>query len=311
MTPAYLQTHQKGILQKRIDTALGLLASCSLCPRACVVNRRAGEEGVCKTGRHARVASWGPHFGEEAPLVGRFGSGTIFFSSCSLLCVFCQNYDISHENVGQVTGPKDLARIMLGLQEKGCHNINFVTPSHVVPQILEALPAAIEGGLSVPLVYNSGGYDSIETLKLLDGIIDIYMPDLKFSKDIPALLYCKAPDYPQVARAAIKEMHRQVGDLVLDKKGRALRGLLVRHLVMPDGLAGTGASMQFLAQELSKNTYVNIMDQYHPCGKDLDRFPELDRRITPEEYREALDGASAEGITRLDNRQRGFLLHWR
>lgn len=311
MKPSYISAYADGILQKHIKDALGLLAPCRLCPRSCGVNRLENRRGVCNTGRLARVASFGPHFGEESPLVGRFGSGTIFFSCCNLLCVFCQNYDISHEEVGDEVTPEDLAGIMLSLQQKGCHNINFVTPTHVVPQILEALPHAIENGLTVPLVYNSGGYDSVATLKLLEGIFDIYMPDLKFSKDIPALLYCKAPDYPDVARAAIREMHRQVGDLVLDEHGRAQRGLLVRHLVMPDDLAGTRQAMHFLAKEISKNTYVNIMDQYRPCGEDIGRFPELQRRITPQEYQSALDAAHAEGLYRLDDRQRTFLFQWR
>jgi putative pyruvate formate lyase activating enzyme len=200
--------------------------------------------------------------------------------------------------------------MMLDLQAHQVHNINFVSPSHVAPQILEALPEAIENGLNIPLVYNSGGYDSVETLGLLDGIIDIYMPDIKFASDIPALFYCAAPDYPQVARAAVKEMHRQVGDLQLDERGRAVHGLLVRHLVMPDGLAGTQAVMRFLADELSPATYVNIMDQYRPCG-EIKQFKELQRRITPDEYEEALAAARAAGLSRLDSRERPILLHWR
>lgn len=313
MQPVYIKTYKDGILKERIERSLSLLSSCTVCPRLCKVNRLEGETGFCKTGRRALVSSSGPHFGEEAPLVGRFGSGTIFFAFCNLLCVFCQNYEISHGGDGEEVEPETLAGIMLSLQNRGCHNINFVTPSHVVPQILEALPIAIEQGLSIPLVYNSGGYDSVETLRLLDGIVDIYMPDLKFSKDIPALLYCKAPEYPVVVKAAIREMHRQVGDLVLDSKAHALRGLLVRHLVMPDDLAGTGEAMRFLAAEISRNTYVNIMDQYRPCGDgdDSERFPELQRRITPEEFQAARDTAQAEGLVRLDNRQREFLLHWR
>jgi len=309
--PSYLALYESGLLTERIEKARTLLAPCTLCPRQCRVRRLDGELGVCKTGSRARVASYGPHFGEEAPLVGRFGSGTIFFTYCNLLCVFCQNYDISHDEAGEEVSPHELAQIMLGLQRGGCHNINFVTPTHVVPYILEALPFAIEQGLNIPLVYNSGGYDSVEALRLLEGIFDIYMPDLKFSKDIPALLYCKAPDYPTVVRMAIKEMHRQVGDLLLDSHGHAQRGLLVRHLVMPDDLAGTSEAMQFLATEISNNTYVNIMDQYHPCGEDINRFPELQRRITPEEYWAAIEAAHAAGLYRLDDRQRTFLFSWR
>ncbi|MCX8043873.1 MAG: radical SAM protein [Desulfobacterota bacterium] len=311
MEPLYLRAYANGTLQERIEKAQALLAPCRLCPRQCGVNRLADERGFCATGRYAVVASYGPHFGEEAPLVGRCGSGTIFFSGCNLRCVFCQNYDISHESVGDALPPETLAGIMLELQRKGCHNINFVTPTHVVPQILEALPLAISRGLNIPLVYNTGGYDADTTIGLLDGIVDIYMPDLKFSRDIPALIYCKAPDYPEIVRAAIREMHRQVGDLVLDEHGHAQRGLLVRHLVMPDDIAGTSDAMRFLAGEISRSTYVNIMDQYRPCGDELDRFPELRRRITPEEYQHALEAAHAEGLYRLDDRQRTFLFPWR
>jgi putative pyruvate formate lyase activating enzyme len=310
MEPSYIKAYKENILSDRIGRALAILESCVLCPRKCKVNRLEGETGFCRTGRHATVSSYGPHFGEEAPLVGRYGSGTIFFAYCNLLCVFCQNHEISHGGEGDEVGLETLAEIMIGLQNRGVHNINFVTPSHVVPQILEALPLAIENGLHVPLVYNSGGYDSVETLKLLEGIFDIYMPDLKFSRDIPSTFYCKAPDYPEVVQKALKEMHRQAGDLVTDEKGHAQRGLLVRHLVMPEDIAGTKQAVRFLAQEVSKNTYVNIMDQYRPCG-DISRFPELSRPITREEFQEALDVARSEGITRLDNRQRGFLLHWR
>ena len=287
-----------------------MLESCELCPRKCRVNRLEDENGICQTGRHAFVASFVPHFGEEAPLVGRYGSGTIFFNGCNLMCAFCQNYDISHEINGEEIKASKLADIMLSLQEQKVHNINFVSPSHVVPQILEALPYAIEKGLKVPLVYNSGGYDSAETLKLLDGIFDIYMPDFKFSKDLPATFYCKAPDYPEVVKSALKEMHRQVSDLVLDENHRAVKGLIVRHLIMPERVAGTREAMNFLVNEISKNTYVNIMDQYHPCG-DISDFPELARKITSEEFQEALDEVKEEGITRLDNRKRDFLFQWR
>ena len=310
MESVYISAHKDGTLAKRIGQALEALRCCELCPRRCRVDRTAGVTGVCKTGRNASVASFAPHFGEEAPLVGRFGSGTIFFSNCNLNCAFCQNFEISRGEEGSPVTASELARMMLDLQARQVHNINFVSPSHVVPQILEALPEAIEGGLNIPLVYNSGGYDSVDTLRLLDGVIDIYMPDMKFSSDIPALFYCGAPDYPQVAREAVREMHRQVGDLRLNERGRALRGLLVRHLVLPDGLAGTQQAMKFLAEEISPATYVNIMDQYQPCG-ELDDFPELKRRITPQEYEEALKIAGEEGLTRLDSRQRPLLLHWR
>ncbi|MBM4309936.1 MAG: radical SAM protein [Deltaproteobacteria bacterium] len=310
MEPLYISAHKNRTLAARIVQALEALRCCELCPRCCRVDRIAGETGVCRTGRNALVASFAPHFGEEAPLVGRFGSGTIFFSNCNLNCTFCQNSEISRGGEGSATTASQLAGMMIELQNQGVHNINFVSPSHVVPQILEALPEAIDSGLNIPLVYNSGGYDRVETLRLLDGIIDIYMPDIKFSSDIPALFYCAAPDYPLVSRAAVREMHRQVGDLRLDSRGRAVRGLLVRHLVMPDGLAGTQAVMRFLAEEISPATYVNIMDQYRPCG-DVKDFKELQRRITPEEYEEALAAARAAGLSRLDSRERPILLHWR
>jgi putative pyruvate formate lyase activating enzyme len=248
------------------------------------------------------VSNCSPHFGEEDPLVGTGGSGTIFFSHCNLLCLFCQNYEISHLGEGQEVSLDQLARMMLHLQELGCHNINFVSPSHVVAQILAALPVAIEGGLRVPLVYNTGGYDSLETLHLLDGVFDIYMPDLKFMDGEISYQQCRAKDYPVRAREAIKEMHRQVGDLVVGPDSIAERGLLVRHLVLPGGLAGTRAAMRFLAREVSPDTYVNIMDQYRPCGEAAGQ-PPLNRRISRKEYEEALNLAVEEGIQRLDRRR--------
>lgn len=311
MEPSYIKLYKDGLLQERIDRCTRILSSCRVCPRKCKVNRLQDETGFCKIGRQAVVASHGPHFGEEAPLVGRYGSGTIFFSGCNLMCTFCQNYDISHEAAGRPVTAETLADIMIDLQNNGrVHNINFVTPSHVAPQILEALPAAIEKGLRLPLVYNSGGYDNLATLKLLEGIFDIYMPDFKFSSDIPPTLYCKAPGYPEIVRCAIKEMHRQVGDLVLDENNRAVRGLLLRHLVMPEDLAGTRAAMRFLSESISPNTYVNIMEQYRPCG-DSTRFSELSRPVSHQEYEEALAAAREEGISRLDSRERPFLLTWR
>jgi putative pyruvate formate lyase activating enzyme len=306
MYAAYLTAHKLGILKVRAKTALSMLECCVLCPRTCRVNRLEGERGVCRTGRYAKVSSYGAHFGEEDPLVGSGGSGTIFFANCNLLCIFCQNYDISHLGEGTEVTPGNLAAIMVRLQEQGVHNINCVTPSHVVPHILEALPQAIDDGLRIPLVYNSGGYDSVETLKLLDGIFDIYMPDLKFADCTLSQRYCNAPDYPEKAKAAIQEMHRQVGDLVLDEHGIAERGVLVRHLVMPGRQAGTAELMQFLAEEVSQTTYVNIMNQYRPCG-DAKRFKELSRSITTDEYNQALTDARAAGITRLDQRLRRLL----
>ncbi|UCG13847.1 MAG: radical SAM protein [Deltaproteobacteria bacterium] len=309
MEACYLEAHRKGILQQRVDKALEILESCRLCPRQCEVNRLQGETGVCRAGRQAIVSSYSPHFGEEDPLVGRSGSGTIFMTHCNLCCVFCQNYEISHLSEGAQVGSGDLAEMMLALQQRGCHNINFVTPTHMVPQILEALPGAIEGGLRVPLVYNCGGYEEVSILQLLDGIVDIYMPDFKFWDSEMSARFCSAPDYPEKARAAVTEMHRQVGDLLLNQEGIALRGLLIRHLVMPNGLAGTREIMRFLATELSGDTYVNVMSQYRPCG-EAHRHPELRRSVTPEEYREAVKMAQEEGIHRLDERRLVRLFQW-
>ena len=310
MEPACLATHRDGTLAQRIARAVDALDNCTLCPRRCNVNRNAGQTGFCGIGRQAVVASYGPHHGEEAVLSGRYGSGTIFFSGCNLRCLFCQNHDISHGDEGEAVTPQRLAAIMLELQQAQCHNINLVTPSHVIPQVLEALPYAIDGGLLLPLVFNTSAYDRVETIQLLDGIVDIYLPDFKFGVDIPALYYCKAPDYPQVARSAIREMHRQVGDLRVSAHNRAVRGLLVRHLVMPEGAAGTPAVMRFLAGDISPQTYVNIMNQYHPCG-DLDATPELRRTVTPEEYDEALACAREAGLSRFDIKERPILLGWR
>ena len=267
------------------------------------MDRFRGSDGYCGTGARAKVASCQPHFGEEAPLVGRGGSGTIFFSGCNLGCIFCQNEDISLQGRGSEIDSDQLAGIMLRLQEVGCHNINLVTPTHMLRPILEALPPAIEAGLRLPLVYNCGGYESVESLRLLEGIVDIYMPDFKFGRSAPAEKYCAAPDYPDRAREAIAEMYRQVGDLVLDEEGLAARGLLVRHLVLPGGLAGSREVVGFLAA-LSPRTYVNIMAQYHPCARARE-FPELARTIRAEEHVEAVKAAFLAGLTRLD-RPRGI-----
>jgi len=294
--PAYTHLSPED-LDARARTAIARLEACEICPRRCGANRLADERGFCRCGRRARVASYTPHFGEEAPLVGRSGSGTIFFCGCNLACVFCQNYDISQQDQGREVSAQELARMMLALQDCGCHNINFVTPTHVVPQILEALVLAREEGLHVPLVYNSGGYDSVETLRLLEGIFDIYMPDAKYGSDEPPLLYSNATNYMGIMKAAIKEMHRQVGDLALDEDGIAVRGLLVRHLVLPGGAAGTAEVVRFLSEEISKNTYLNVMAQYRP-EYNACRFPELDRPITGREYADALRLAAAAGLTR-------------
>ena len=297
--PRYLDALEDGRLDAALAAARKGLRQCRLCPRVCGVDRTADETGVCRTGRSACVAGCHAHFGEEAPLVGQNGSGTIFFSFCSLLCCFCQNYEISHHGDGQVVSESELAGMMLALQQQGCHNINLVTPSHVVPQFLGALTMAAEKGLTLPLVYNSSGYDSVKTLRLLEGIVDIYMPDFKFLDETLADQACAAPDYGAVARKAIKEMHRQVGDLVMDAAGIARSGLLVRHLVLPDNLAGTGEIMRFLAAEISDQTYVNVMSQYRPCG-DVSALPALNRTLSAAEYHRALDQARAAGIHRLD-----------
>ncbi len=297
--PAYLKTHRAGLLEDKIAKAQRLLESCSVCPRDCKVNRKKGETGFCRAGFLPKVSSSSPHFGEEQPLVGIHGSGTIFLTHCNLGCLFCQNYSISHLDEGKEISIEQLSRMMVTMQSLNCHNINFVSPTHYVPQILAALPYAIALGLSVPLVYNTGGYDSVETLELLDGIFDIYMPDFKYSTEKVAEEYSQARDYPRVAKQAIKEMFRQVGDLVLDDRGIALRGLLIRHLVLPSGLAGTQNVMQFLSQDISKNTYVNIMAQYYPCG-DIPPGSPLSRRISKLEYLQAVEIAKKEGITRLD-----------
>jgi len=307
--PGYVGLFQSGELQKRIETATAALAECRLCPRDCGVNRLEGEKGFCRTGRHAHVSSCFAHMGEEDCLRGWNGSGTIFFSWCNIQCVFCQNYDVSQQESGQEVSPGQLASLMLRLQDAGCHNINFVTPTHVVAQILESLPDAIESGLRLPIVYNTGTLDSVETLQLLDGIVDIYMPDTKYWRQDKAKEYLKTSDYPAAARAALKEMHRQVGDLAISEEGLATRGLLIRHLVMPDGLEDTREFMRFLADELSRDTFVNIMPQYHPDGEiNAQRFPELNRGVTSEEMAEAYKAAEEAGLHRFDERRRAFVV---
>ncbi len=258
---------------------------------------------MCRTGERAVVASYGPHHGEEDCLSGWRGSGTIFFSWCNLRCVFCQNWDISQKGIGRQVAPAELAAMMLALQADGCHNINFVSPSHVVAQILAAVEIAARQGLTLPLVYNTGGYDSMEALALLDGVIDIYMPDMKYGDAGLARKYSKARGYVAANRAAVKEMHRQVGDLVTDARGMARRGLLVRHLVLPGGIAGTDEVAAFLAGEVSRDTYVNIMDQYRPCYR-ADEYPQLDHALLHDEYEAALATAARHGLRRFDRRCR-------
>ena len=293
--PAYIQAYETGLLQQNAEKAHTALGNCTLCPRDCEVDRLTDETGICKTGERAILASYAPHFGEESPLVGHYGSGTIFFTHCNLLCTFCQNYDISHEGLGREMSKSHLARIMLELQNMGCHNINFVTPSHVVPQILSALEIAVKHGLNIPLVYNSGGYDHVSTLELLDGIVDIYMPDLKFFDREVASRTCHASNYPEIVKKAIIEMYRQVGELKI-KNGLAYRGLLIRHLVMPGMVKDSEKVLEFIAKEISKETYVNIMPQYHPAGTES----QFNRRITREEFENTLKVARDKGLINIE-----------
>lgn len=297
--PSYLTLVESGEFAARIDAALTMLDACRLCPRECGARRLENERGACHVGRRAIVSSAYPHFGEEAPLVGDAGSGTIFFSGCNLKCLFCQNYEISHLPAGNEVAARRLADFMLHMQETGCHNLNLVTPTHVVPQILEALELAVRDGLRLPIVYNTGGYDSVEAVRLLDGIVDIYMPDVKYLSVAAAARYSDAADYPDVIRSVIREMHRQVGDLEISGDGIAVRGLLVRHLVMPGMLEDTARIAAFLADEISRDTYVNIMPQYRPeylAGA----HPPLDRALSRKDWREALRLARAAGLHRLE-----------
>ncbi len=310
--PAYRRLLEKGELAQRVERAYEHMQRCDLCAWECGVNRLEGQVGVCRTGAQARVSSYGPHLGEEDPLRGWRGSGTIFFARCNLRCQYCQNYDISQSDAGELVTPQELARIMLELQAYGCHNINLVSPSHVVAPILAAVALAAQAGLTLPLVYNTGGYDSPAALALLDGVVDIYMPDMKYANASVARQYSKAPRYPQVNQAAVKIMHQQVGDLQIDERGLARRGLLVRHLVLPNGLAGTAEIVRFLAQEISPNTYLNLMDQYRPeynVRRYPNQFPQLARPITTQEYQQAVEMAHQAGLRRLD-RRRSIFAFW-
>jgi len=306
--PGYLRLHRDGELARRAELAREREQACDLCARYCRVDR-ADRHGACRTGLKAWVASYGPHHGEEEPLRGWRGSGTIFFGWCNLRCQYCQNHDISQAAAGRELESEEIAPIMLNLQASGCHNINLVSPSHVVAEILEALVIAVDHGLRLPLVYNTGGYDSPEALAILDGVIDIYMPDMKYSDRLVARTLSKIGNYPQVNQEAVREMHRQVGDLTLDSRGVAQRGLLVRHLVLPEGLAGTAEVVRFLAEEISTQTYLNLMDQYRPAF-NAHNHPPLNRSLTSDEYGEALKMARDAGLTRLDKRQRRISLSW-
>jgi len=297
LTPAYRKLGLEE-LSSKVQAAEEMLRNCEACPHRCGVNRTTGETGKCGTLAEPVVASYGPHIGEETPLVGTGGSGAIFFGGCNLKCTFCQNYDISQGSDAEPMPTERLSGIMLGLQEMGCHNINLVSPTHQVAVILIALFEAASRGLELPVVYNTGGYDSIETLRVLDGVIDIYMPDMKFSSSAAASMLCGASDYPERNREAVSEMHKQVGGLRVDGKGVAQRGLIVRHLVLPGGLAGSEGVFKFISEDISKDTYLNVMDQYRPCNKAMDR-PPLNRRITAEEYNEALLAAKRYGLNRL------------
>jgi putative pyruvate formate lyase activating enzyme len=304
--PAYLDLFESGELKRRAEEAVAALAACRICPRDCGVDRLRDGRMACKVGRRARVSTHFPHFGEEDCLRGWNGSGTIFFSYCNLRCVFCQNWETSQEGEGAELSSRELAGLMLELQERGCHNINFVTPEHVVPQILEGLVLALEAGLRLPIVYNTSAYDSMESLRWMDGVVDIYMPDFKYWSPESAARLLKARDYPEVARRVIREMHRQVGPLTFDEEGLARRGLLIRHLVMPGALDETREILGWIARELGAGTYVNVMDQYRPEGRVLrepDRFAELTRALKQGEFETALDHARRAGLLRLDVRR--------
>ena len=301
--PGYIRLARSGELARRAIELYSFFRSCHLCPRQCRVNRLKSELGVCGAGSRVRVASAHPHFGEEPPLVGFHGSGTIFFSHCNLRCAYCQNWEISHRGDGESISDAALARIMLRLQVSGCHNINLVTPTHYVPNIVQALRTAVPRGLRVPLVYNCSGYEPLEVLRLLDGVVDIYLADFKYSDPDAADKYsCGARDYPEIAASAVSEMHRQVGDLTMDGNGIALRGLMLRHLVLPNGKAGAGQFVRFVAEKLGRSTYVNIMPQYRP-QHDARKYPELSRAITREEYLRAVSLARAAGLENLDLRR--------
>lgn len=296
--PVYLKALREDFFKRKMERARALLQECCVCPRICRVNRIANEQGECQTGLHPIISSYFPHFGEEAPLVGYKGSGTIFIAGCNLRCLFCQNYDISHLVAGTTVTTERFSEMMLELQEMGCHNINIVTPTHIVPQLVEAIYFAARNGLRLPIVYNSSGYDSITILKLLDGIIDIYMPDFKFFDNTLASRYTDVSDYAKVAKIAIKEMHRQVGDLSVEN-GIARRGLLVRHLVMPNMLENSKKIIRFIADEISLNTYLNIMPQYRPAG-EASLHSEIAQSLKYTEFTSALNYAKSLGLNRLD-----------
>ncbi len=296
---SYITAWESGVLQRRAKSARERMEKCDLCPRMCLVNRLGGETGFCRTGVRAVVSSVSSHFGEEPPLVGDGGSGTVFIAHCNLDCVFCQNYEISHLGIGEPVSDIELADMMLSLQGAGCHNVNVVSPSHIVPQLLSAVAIAVEGGLHIPLVFNTGGYDSVGTLKLLDGIVDLYLPDVKFWDSEASKAFCGASDYPEVARHALLEMFRQVGDLITDERGIAQKGMIIRHLIMPNRADETRAIMAFIANELSVNSYVNLMPQYRPWGRARE-FSQLSSGLTVTDIEQAVSAAKTAGLKRID-----------
>jgi putative pyruvate formate lyase activating enzyme len=295
MYPSYLDSCQNGKLQKIIEQGFKLLESCCICPRKCGVNRLKDEKGFCKTGIKPRICSYMPHHGEEPPISGTQGSGTIFFSYCNMACVYCQNYEFSQSGQGREVDSEELAKSMLELQKIGCHNINLVTPTHVMPQILKALESAINKGLKIPLVYNTGGYELAEIIKLLDGIVDIYLPDMRYGDGNTAVRYSSAPDYPKYNWEAVKEMHKQVGVAEIDDKGIIKKGIIIRHLVLPNNISGTDKIMKFISEEISKDTYISLMSQYCPYYK-ASQFKEISRRITSQEYEEAKQLMNKHGL---------------
>jgi len=297
MLPLYLEKLTLNDIKERSEALHKLFEECRICPNECLAKRSEGETGECHSTDEVIISSVGPHYGEEPPLVGTHGSGTIFFTNCNLSCEFCQNYDISHLGIGEKVTIEDMARSMLKLQQRGCHNINCVTPTHFTAQIVDALILAIEKGLEIPIVYNCGGYESVETLKLLEDIVDIYMPDIKYSVDENALKYSGIQNYWKVVTDAVKVMHRQVGNLKISKRGIAQRGLLIRHLVLPIDVAGSKKVIDFVAEEISTTSYLNIMDQYRPAY-NASKYEKLNRRITPSEYKEVVDYAFYKGLRR-------------
>jgi putative pyruvate formate lyase activating enzyme len=296
MYPSYLESYHNGSLKKIIAEAYGMLRFCEICPRRCKVNRLKDEKGFCKTGLKVKVCSFMPHHGEEPPISGERGSGTIFFSNCNMGCVYCQNYDFSQLGQGREVEPQELADFMLQLQKMNCHNINLVTPTHVMPQVLKALDMAIPKGLKTPVVYNTGGYELAEVIKLLDGIVDIYLPDMRYADPQMAIKYSSAPDYPKYNQESLKEMHRQAGIAEMDNHGIIKKGVIIRHLVLPYNIAGTDKIMRFIAQELSPDSYVSLMSQYRPCHQ-ANKFKEISRRLTAEEYEEAKEAMQKYGLS--------------